>query len=711
MARNSLIAGGSRSASTMLKKAQQKTLTSPAIDTSEEALAKRAEERKTLKPHPLQFTCSGHESRKTKQVTFNFHPLATMYPHHSALLNQLLNGISLSVNSGVSTNTIRTAYSSAELFINFLNDSNLTNKEVTTVRDIDEFVLQAFKTHLTSSFPGRSTNRKTYNSLTNAIVILRKRYSEDPLIGETTLVPRGPKQREKQVEGYNPSQMKELIRCCLKDIKAIKKFHAHYNTLDSNSPHLTIVENGHNNPWRNDPDQRFMEILATIKNEWPDYPYYMTLDSIKLLFGRQMDGSEQRQLKVRLEKALENCSGKISFMNGQLGRGAIFAAQHFVPDTIFPFLLLMQIATGFNAECVKFMSDNFGGFIGDDLVDPANYAIIYGYKARTDKAIPVRSKKKQANGAYQLLQYVASIITKYKDSEHYIKGVLFQYTRAMLATKNADQGLICSFHGNSNRFSRMGQAFVKRHALEALIGTTVDARKIRSGFGTILQEGGVSASQIGEHLGHRDAQETPETADKHYLSDTASIAVKNKAIAGIQNKLVSDIANYKTRIVSSKTLQQMRDAINSAKDAAERTKKIHEAAQELNLEEKVVVHLLDSGAQTYILACEDMTKPTWPGHEDFVKNGQCRQYNKCCMCKQAVVFPEALPFIAKRIMDIEDSQKTMTAIEWVTNLGDEHKAWTSILDAWNNKQQVEDAWEAAKNGKVPLPKVMRGGNR
>jgi hypothetical protein len=346
-------------------------------------------------------------------------------------------------------------------------------------------------------------------------------------------------------------------------------------------------------------------------------------------------------------------------------------------------------------------------FISDDPLDPDNYAIIYGYKNKTEKLIPVRCKKKQANGVYGLLQYVASVIEKFKDSEHYVQGALFQFTMQNLGNKT----LVSTFHGKKFAFSMMGRRFVERHGLQELIGPTIEDGKLRKAYSSIAYEGGLSVGDVAKQLGHSDADGIPETTDRHYLVGSAPIAVKNKAIKNIQEKLVSDIQNYKHRIVTCKTLQQIRDAINSAKNEAERDKKIRETARELNLEEKVVVHLLDAGVQTYILVCEDMNNPTWPGHEEHVKNGPCRQYNKCCLCGQAVVFPEALPYIAKRIMDVEAAQSTMTAIEWVANFGDERDAWRLILDEWNNDAQVACAWEAARSGEISLPKVMKGGTR
>jgi len=677
------------------------------VDISEDALLKRAENRKKLPQHPLEFTRSGSLTRVEKQLKLDFIWLVKKFPHHENLINQLLGGVSLSTANVSSYGSIKKYYNAVEPFIVFLNSYNLSNNKVIYVCDIDTFVLQAYKYYLISSFPGvKTSNNRMYKNLCNSIKALTDKYSEDPLIAKGTLIPKGPQKKTNNTEGYNRYQIKKLIKCCLKDIKEIKKFHIEYNTLNSSSPQVSVSYNL--GSAKHDPNLRFREILATIKDKWPDYPYNMSLENAKQLFGLRELGKPEL-LRRKIDVSLGRFVSKISFFKGYLGRGAVFAAQHFVSDTIYPFLLLAQIATGFNAECLMYMSDNLKEFICEDLLDPDNYVIIYGYKAKTDKLIPVRSKIKQANGAYQLLKYVHAVISKFKNSDNYLQGVLFQFTRMKLATKTDNEQLMCSFYGSPTRLHLMGKSFVERHSIEPLIGPSVCSGKIRSGFGTVALEGGFSTSQIAEQLGHSDAQKLPETADKYYLSDSASVAVKNKVIFSLQNQFVSDLTNYKCRIVTSKTLQQLRDSINSAKNEDERLTKIHEMAKELSLEEKAIVHLIDSGSQTYILACEDMTKPTWPGYERFVKNGQCRQHNKCCMCRQAVIFPEALPYIAKRIMDVEEFQNTMTAVEWVTNFADERDAWSNILKAWNNKAQLEDAWNAAKSGDILLPKVMRGG--
>lgn len=694
---------------------KKKPVIEPRVDISEEALLVRIKEKKTLPFKPLIFTYTGISAKVERELEFDFNPLVEGHPQYKYLINQLLVGIALLITPGESVNKIKKAHNAIPSFINFLTDkNNLNNTIVTRVADIDTFVLQSYKTYLLSNFPKKTTNSRYYSSIVNSCKILIKKYPDESLTGEFTTAPTGPSRTDKAMEGYNRFQMKALIKCCIKDIRDIRALHLVYDALNNESPRLFVVPNGYNKDrWRNDPEQHFLKILATIKTEWPEYPFFITIEKVQSLFDRngiKNDyNNEERKLRIRIDKALGRCSGKISFMNGTIGRGTVFAAMHFVSATIFPIILLSQIITGFNLECLKYLIDNLDEHINECIIDPKNYVIIWGYKGKTDKLVPFRCKKNQANGAYSLLKYVENKIKIYKDSPHYVKGLLFQFIRETLNMREDFKGLMCTFVGNNMLFRTMSLGFIKRHNLEKLIGTSIDSRKIRSGFATIALEGGMTSHQVADQLGHQDSEASPETAEKSYISDAASVAIKNNVISSIQKRMVADICNLEQRIVTSVSLQLLRNSINLAKNEAERRTKIHNAAKQLKLEEKTIIHLLDTGSQTYILACEDMANPTWVGNENFVKNGQCRQFNKCCMCRQAVIFSDALPYIAKRIIDLEDFQNKLTATEWIVNFGDEYDAWSGILNNWNNNVQVENAWKTAKSGKIFLPKIMKGG--
>jgi hypothetical protein len=689
------------------------------VDTSTEALERRSAERKQLRDHPLTFTCDCVSERKKVEVQYDFTDFAKEHPDHEQLIKHLLVGVSLSLHGVTSGSCVRRGYGALKPFVLFLDDDkNFLPGKIYSVADLDGDVFQAFKMYLASNpltFT-RENGSRYYGAMSRAVNALKKSFPDHPLIGQLRPLPKTPRAKGNTTQGFNERQTRTLIRCCIQDIKAIKKFHADFNALDRGSQQFNFRKLGKGTFLKHDPNTLFMQILATIKNRWPEYPFYMGEPRANAFLNTTHNSDskldEDFELRRCMDVALQACSTKISFMGGTLERGAIFAAQHFVPDTIFPFLLLAQIASGFNAECLKYMTDRLDEVMYDSLINSDNLAVIYGFKHKTRKLIPVKSKKKQAFGVYQLLNYIKSVIKRYEGSENYVKGVLFQYSRSRFSTgATGDLGLFCSFHGRNKSYSGMARSFVRRHGLEALIGKTINSRKVRSLYGTFALNEGKTPREIGRQYGHADADTTGETADNHYLSDKASIIQKNKVVAKIQGQMLSDLLDYKSRIVESITLQKLRDGILSAKTQLEREKRIEEAVQTLKLEEKVIVHLLDVGVQTYILACTNMTKPSWRGHDSAVKNGQCRQYNKCCLCVRSIVFPEALPFVAKRIKDLEDMQYRVAPMEWTVNYEDEINGWRGILDAWPNRSQVVSAWDAACSGKIFLPKVMRGGSR
>lgn len=239
--KHSLFSGGSGSASAILQNSQQKPAVDPIVDISTEAVLKRVEGRKLLPDQPLKLSLICLHCRQEKQFEYDFSPLAAKYPHHSNLLKQLVTGIALIVTDGYSLDTAKMAIRGLTRFIEFLNDkSNLLDIKIDAVVNINANIFQAYKTYLTTNYPSRSTNGKEYNVLTNAVKILRKKFPDEFSVGENGPIPRAPVHKMHSTEGYNLSQLKALIRCCLKDIKAIKKFHADYNALNVLSPQLAV---------------------------------------------------------------------------------------------------------------------------------------------------------------------------------------------------------------------------------------------------------------------------------------------------------------------------------------------------------------------------------------------------------------------------------------------------------------------------------------
>ena len=449
---------------------------------------------------------------------------------------------------------------------------------------------------------------------------------------------------------------------------------------------------------------QFNSALATIKKQFPSFPYYYPIDEAKssLIIDINHDDSNCDPLWGLILHALTYSCTKIDFMNGRLGKMAVYAAKHFVTDTIYPFFALCMANTGWNPESLFSISDDVDAHITPDLIDPENYVIIIGLKYRgqaSDKPKLVfhRSPKNKMYSTYSLLKYVESIIAQYKDSEYYQKGYLWQYT----VPENVPHIVINTMLTNLGFMSRQ---FIERHRFKHIPDTSIDHRKIRSGYVTLRQLFGATERKLSEDLEH----ESKETII-YYTSDESSNMVQDIRIKQIQEQFVKDITNFKVRIVESQSLQDLRKAINDAKTQKAKEKVIKKQANKLGLSEKTIIHLLDAGSEKYILACENARNPSWPGFEKYVKEGQnCRYFNKCALCTQSVVFPEALPYIARRIMELEKLQSRLSSTDWILQYGYEFDAWKQILNSWKNQEQVNDAWGQARIGKVVLPQIMRG---
>jgi hypothetical protein len=462
------------------------------------------------------------------------------------------------------------------------------------------------------------------------------------------------------------------------------------------------------------PDQeraisQFNLALGTLKKRFPLFPYYLPINEAKgLLNDNNLRNSSNLKaedpLAYMVNKAVSYSCRKIKFMDGTLGKMAVYAAKHFVSDTLYPFFLLALINTGWNVESLLSISDDVDSHVTADLIDPENYVIIHGTKVRGSNGrellkVTRRSNKNKMLDTYQLLKYVESIVTQYKDSPYYRPGYLWQFT-----IPESQKDIISTFN-KQQHFNGISKRFIERHNFKYFSDSTgISHPKVRSGYVTIKQLLGGTEQEIGEDLSHKDVGSIT-----HYTSDESTNHVLDLTIKKIQKQFVEELTNFKVRGVESTSLRSLRNAINDAKTEQEKLKLIKKEAAKLDLDEKTIIHLLDAGSQKYILACEDATKPSWPGWENYVGEGKkCRYFNKCALCKQAIVFPEALPYIARRILDLNKLKKSHSSSEWILKYGDEYDAWNQILEYWNNKEQIKNAWELARMGFVVLPQIMRG---
>ncbi|REG45490.1 hypothetical protein B0G80_9087 [Paraburkholderia sp. BL6669N2] len=118
---------------------------------------------------------------------------------------------------------------------------------------------------------------------------------------------------------------------------------------------------------------------------------------------------------------------------------------------------------------------------------------------------------------------------------------------------------------------------------------------------------------------------------------------------------------------------------------------------------------MSPAGQTYIAACTNALAPTWPGAEKFVGAGErCRFFNRCSMCDKAIIFKEALPWVARRIHDLDDLRLIIPTPEWAINYEDERAGWQWVLDNWSNRKEVSESEVLARTDAYILPRIMRG---
>jgi hypothetical protein len=458
-----------------------------------------------------------------------------------------------------------------------------------------------------------------------------------------------------------------------------------------------------------DAERQLRLIVATLAQEYPQYPFGMSLEAASKFLSNeryhQMTTDEKLSLEGRLLWAVQNA--RLDFCGSTIaGINLVRAAMHFLQETLYPFFLHVQINTGWNLESIVALTDDVDAHVTNDLLDPENYVVIQSVKTRGQqnggKAVFHRCSRNRKFSTYNLLKYVESIVTQYKSCPEYHAGKLWQF--AVRAHANMSR-LIGCYSVNSTILFYSSKAFLQRHNFTYFNDSTVDHGRIRTSYETLREQQGLPLAVISHDMGHAEE----ETTSRHYAADSTSNAVKDVRIAEYQEQFVEELHHYQCRVEESLSLARLRDSIHQSKANAKRNKNLAEAAKMLGTDAKTVLHLISPEGQTYIAACRDSLQPTWRGHEEYLKPGQsCVFFNKCALCKQAVIFAEALPYIARRVHDLEQLRREINQFEWVSSYGEECDAWNEVLNDWNNREQVEAACQAAANGVVVLPIQMMG---
>ncbi|MBT0651553.1 hypothetical protein [Geomobilimonas luticola] len=663
---------------------------------------------------------------KKHTLRYDFTELHMRYPCSKLIIEQLVHGMQLIADPLQSCGPPSNSRYTIIEFVEFLNDKNFPHdKAITCVADITTLTHDAFRIYLLYVFPKRHVNRLRLASIKRLVYALVKRYHREQAVGSRLFKSvRGISSngRTEGTQGLNIAQMSALRNACIIDIAAVKKLHSFYESIDNNCERITVDSPPPPKGAVNEEvAERFLLMtLAAVKLDYPDYPLNMTAREAEGFFNpnkcvepRLNRWSQRTSSRYRVGQYLKYCvnnlPARFNILRFRQGQELLHAAMHFTPCTLYPFLLHVLIYSGLNLETVVNFSDDLDKHTSPSLHEPHKYVMLHSYKGRTKDTQSILCMRNGSFGIYGILQYVESIVTRYKSSPHYNHGSLWQYLPVVFkAMPGTTIEVLNNFHDVITKLCNTSRRFIERHSLLEMgivetKGGGINHRRIRNGYATLLQRYGHNVQEITRALKHKNMS----TTDKYYLSDNSSNDIFDERIIEIQNLYIDNISNFNLRVVESKTLKDLRDAINRATSEVERRRLTKALADETGLEEQIITRLMSPESDTYILACTDSKNPTWPGYRDFLRNQECSFFNKCCLCSQAVVFAETLPFIARRLMDLEELKNDIPSSEWIANYGDECDAWQAILDRWSDRQSVDEARLAASRGDVLLPKIMR----
>lgn len=452
------------------------------------------------------------------------------------------------------------------------------------------------------------------------------------------------------------------------------------------------------------PEQDGWDIACVTMNALhPDWPLgYSVAEADSLISFEKLssDGGASRnprEMMIAYRVLQRSCfgSGSVPIEGGLM---ALIARKHFTAGTLYPFFLYVQLNTGWNEEVVLSLTVDLDRHVERDILDP-DYVVIWGWKDKVDKSMPHRSNIKTPMSVYNVLKFVQSVARGQATKD----GGLLQNLWQFVPSKNLWQkyGRMVSPATGEN-VGPTSTAFLARHGI-TLDSTQkvqrIDARRIRTTCETRRKEAGASIDEISTLMGHDNL----DTTDASYDSDEGSSELKNAKIRVLQERFVNDFSDYQAALVSSTSLQALRDAIASGTVQGA----LDEAA--VSMSESDLVCLLSPKGQTYVAACVDRQSPTWPRAREFVPEGaDCCFFNRCCLCKQGRIFKEALPFVARRVTDLEQLKQRIPLSEWLYDYGDESAGWQGILRDWNNPEEVRIAKIQSWKLEYSLPLTMRG---
>ncbi|MEX1669288.1 hypothetical protein AB4876_10220 [Zhongshania guokunii] len=433
-------------------------------------------------------------------------------------------------------------------------------------------------------------------------------------------------------------------------------------------------------------------IIKTIRVLYPGWPLLWEARKAMELFGHN---SASSRYSGHLGRSVMRYSSPLTGMGGVSGiLDGIYPQTH----VIWSIFIWCRIQSGWNSETM--ISIDFDDeSIFDCPLDPENYALIIGTKIRpAPKQLIHRSNKHDRYGVYSVLKWLKKIAEPIRFETG--SACPWQFVRQCNVWEAL--GFFGSLRTRPSAHKPV-RAFFKRHEIFNSAGvrvTSINLEQLRTTYEDARAakwDGNLRA--ISMDMSHA----SEETTDRHYDSNTASLTRKDETIAAIQREVVEHVRYFQGTHIDGQSRSNLAQALPLSTASMKRMKE----QMGSNTTDEEVYRVISPDAETYLAVCRNPKKPTWRGHENYVPSGEdCGYFNGCATCRQVVIFDEALPYIAARVLKLDELRSLFSLLQWEGSFGEEYTAWSELLGTWTNRQRVLDAEALAKTGEILIPVVM-----
>ncbi|REG45489.1 hypothetical protein B0G80_9086 [Paraburkholderia sp. BL6669N2] len=503
--------------------------------------------------------------------------LADAYPRHRFLIQQLLVGASLHfARKPRSFQSYQSSHLGIENFIAFLNSDEPLTSNPSSTADLSYATGRLFHAWLIRKHPGRANNRKLYGNLRSAIFSLQKKHGGSSVVGPVIEWPPGPRTTEQVSESYSGATLNALVGACLEDIKyVIGKMSTFPAQVGEAAPFVDndgVLVNVRSSRYR------AKSLLTAVESDWramataltmyPAWPVGMPLEEASMTFSVEDRRAGYQGMQSAHERA-RRVMGAMSFgppgKEMSHGQNAYFSHFTFSAASLYPFILFVQINTGWNLESVLSLSLPLDGHIEPDLMDE-QYCIVYSSKHRTEKAVSHRTNKKSPYGVYRVLKFVEKMVSRQSPSPHFLPGQLWQF----LPIKNLwmkTGTMLTTVTGGA--ISLYSATFLARHEIPVNTGAktpALESRRLRTTVQTKRRQQGLTIDQMQGLQGHADI----DTTSVHYDDDAGAAELKNQQIRKLQERHAADFHNYHAQLAQSATLRELREALRGISQVGSR---------------------------------------------------------------------------------------------------------------------------------------------